>query len=126
MRYAETENRSAGHRSALTGTFLWRIPARPAYPLRTTQHGSAELARTLERHPELHDVIFREYIQLYTVAGDYGFTQLPAYRAMPLLESEARWNMRKYGLPYDPMRAWSLRSGVDVRAFLEWLAGSAK
>ena len=100
---------------------LWRLPGRPEYPYRATDSRMREIIRFLHRYPELRDAVIREYLQegISDWENRYVYSGVPVYEPIPFLESEARRDMARYGVPYDPLRPWTLRSSVDARTLLE-------
>ena len=129
----DTMNHSSGdslHRVRRQCTYravqfsLWRLPVHPEYPYRATDPRMREIIRFLERYPEIRDVVFHEYIRAGVSDWEhrYIYSNTPAYIPIPALENDARWNIARYGVPYDPSRPWTLRSSIDVRTLLEWLA----
>jgi len=98
----------------------WKIPMGPGYPRPVPGPDATVLIRVLDQYPELHDVVFMEYFRVSEPMNRRRYAGLDGYTPIPQLECDARWNMQKYGLPYDPMRPWTMRTSFNFQ-FLKWL-----
>jgi len=75
----------------------------------------------LEKYPELKDVLLKEFILMHLVKdkGKNGMVQVLNFYipSMSPLEREARLNMKRYGVPYNPLRPALLRTSFGPALF---------
>jgi hypothetical protein len=96
------------------------------------------IGQLLETHPWMHDIILKEYIRMHLVKDKErnGMVQLLIFyiHSISNLEREARLNMNRYGVPYDPLRPALLRTSFgpalltsfDLEQFVQWLINLAQ
>lgn len=83
--------------------------------------GPLSIEQLLEKHPELNDVILKEFIRNHLANDKDLAQQLKLYTPQAsFLEREARRNVERYGVPYDPIRPALLRTSINVKQVL-WL-----
>ena len=80
--------------------------------------GPLSIEQLLEKHPELNDVILKEFIRIHLVNDKELAQQLKLYTPpASFLEREARLNMSRYGVPYNPLRPALLRTSFGPALF---------
>lgn len=91
--------------------------------------GPYSIEELVETRPWLRDVILRDRIRTWLSAkesADIALARNIHVRTIPLLEREARLNMSRYGMPYNPLRPGLLRTSVEIRQLVQWLAGELR
>ena len=90
-------------------------PLRNSLPGNINFIGSTSITKVLEKHPELRDVVLKEYIRLQLVNEVKDENNLKKYYLIgqPTLEDDLKRKMQLYGLPYDPLRPRLVGNSVE-------------
>jgi hypothetical protein len=92
---------------------------------------SNSMVLILEKYPELRSTALKDFIYLQlSNKTDISFTQRLCmyFKRTPTLENDLRLKMRRYGVPYDPLRPTAYKIGYTfyIRDIVSWLANKLR